>query len=83
MTKQQVCRLHGGKAPRSLAAAEKRGQDRAAREAVKTYGLPVDVSPTEALLEEVRWTAGHVQWLRAWVQELEQSRLVWGGEDGA
>jgi len=78
MTDQDVCRLHGGKAPRALAAAQKRGQDRAAREAVKTYGLPVDVSPTEALLEEVRWTAGHVQWLRARVQELEESQLVWG-----
>lgn len=78
MTEQHVCRLHGGKSPRALAAAEKRGQDRVAREAVKTYGLPVDVSPTEALLEEVRWTAGHVQWLRARVQELEQSQLVWG-----
>lgn len=78
MHEQDVCRLHGGMAPRALANAEKRGQERAAREAVVTYGLPVDVSPTEALLEEVRWTAGHVGWLRARVQELEQSQLVWG-----
>jgi len=26
----------------------------------------------------VRWTAGHVRWLRDRVQELEQSQLVWG-----
>lgn len=37
---------------------------------VVTLGLSVDVSPTEALLDEVRWTAGHVQWLRAKVAEL-------------
>jgi hypothetical protein len=78
MTDQRVCRLHGGKSPRALVAAERRGQERVAREAVATYGLQVDVSPTEALLEEVRWTAGHVRWLRDRVQELEQQQLVWG-----
>ena len=78
MREQRVCRLHGGKSPRALVAAERRGQERAALEAVATYGLAVDVSPTEALLEEVRWTAGHVRWLRERVQELEQSQLVWG-----
>jgi len=45
---------------------------------VKTYGLSIDVSPTDALLEEVRWTAGHVAWLRARVQEVEQDALIWG-----
>lgn len=75
---QKVCGSHGGKTPRALAAAERRLQDEAARNAVVTYGLPVDISPTEALLEEVRWTAGHVQWLRARVQELETKQVVWG-----
>lgn len=78
MHHQRVCYRHGGKAPQNLAAAVRRGQELVAREAVATYGLPVDVSPTEALLEEVRWTAGHVRWLRDRVQELEQSQLVWG-----
>lgn len=78
MRNQRVCPLHGGKTPAALAAAERRGQELVAREAVATYGLPVDVSPTDALLEEVRWTAGHVRWLRDRVQELEQSQLVWG-----
>lgn len=49
-----------------------------AEQAVKTYGLPVDVSPTEALLNEVRWTAGHVGWLRERVQQIEQAALAWG-----
>lgn len=70
--------MHGGATPVAVAAAKRRGQEVAAREAVVTYGLPVDVSPTEALLEEVRWTAGHVRWLRDRVQELETAALVWG-----
>lgn len=74
---QHVCRMHGGATPVAVKAAKAREQRAAALEAVATYGLPVDISPTEALLEEVRWTAGHVQWLRARVQELETA-LVWG-----
>lgn len=73
-----VCRMHGGKSPRAVVAAQRRLQEQAAAAAAATYGLAVDVSPTDALLEEVRWTAGHVQWLRARVQELEKQQLVWG-----
>jgi hypothetical protein len=46
--------------------------------AVITYGLPRDISPTDALLEEVRYTAGHVAWLREMVQSLDPDVLVWG-----
>jgi hypothetical protein len=49
-----------------------------AEQAVKTYGLALDVSPTDALLDEVKWTAGHVAWLREQVQELERAALTWG-----
>lgn len=70
--------MHGGKQPAALAKAKARIEDEEARRAVTTLGLPVDVSPTDALLEEVRWTAGHVQWLRAKVQELSPKGLVWG-----
>jgi hypothetical protein len=49
-----------------------------ARKAVETYGLPRDISPTDALLEEVRYSAGHVAWLRIRVSELEAADLVWG-----
>src|SRR5438874_535830 len=68
------CKLHGGCAPSGRSA----GQQVLAEQAVKTYGLSIDVSPTDALLEEVRWTAGHVAWLRARVQEVEQDALIWG-----
>lgn len=49
-----------------------------AQRAVDTYGLPRDISPTDALLEEVRFTAGHVAWLRQRVSELAPDALTWG-----
>lgn len=52
--------------------------DQEARKAVATYGLPRDISPTDALLEEVRFTAGHVAWLRQRVSELAPDALTWG-----
>lgn len=72
------CRFHGGAAPQVKAAAERRLTEQALTEAVKTYGLALDVSPTDALLDEVKWTAGHVAWLRARVQEFEEATLSWG-----
>ena len=74
----EVCRVHGGRAPQVKAAAARRLAAQAAEQAVRTLGLAVDISPTEALLEEVRWTAGHVAWLRSRVQELESGDLSWG-----
>jgi hypothetical protein len=72
VTGSDRCRMHlGEKAAPVIAEA-------AARKAVETYGLPRDISPTDALLEEVRYSAGHVAWLRAKVAELEPGSLVWG-----
>jgi hypothetical protein len=73
------CAAHCGlsKAARK-ARAEAYLADQAARKAVVTYGLPRDISPTDALLEEVRYTAGHVAWLRDQVRELEAGDLTWG-----
>jgi hypothetical protein len=68
------CKLHGGSTRDHRAAAA----EELARKAVTTYGLPRDISPTDALLEEVRYTAGHVAWLRERVAGLEQRDLVWG-----
>jgi hypothetical protein len=73
------CAIHCGlsKAERDRAAAEHKARQQA-RKAVETYGLPLDISPAEALLEEVRYTAGHVVWLRGKVHEIEDDDLVWG-----
>lgn len=71
MTGQRVCKMHGGKTPRAMEAAARRVAEAEAARQVATLGLPVDISPTEALLQEVQWTAGHVHWLRGKVQELD------------
>jgi hypothetical protein len=86
-----VCSMHGGKAPQVRAEAERRAQQATLHAAAVTYGLPVEVSPTQALVDEIQWTAGHVAWLRERIQELEQQELTWGrteyregaGEKGA
>lgn len=73
----KVCASHGANG-RTRAAAARALEEQAAARAVATLGLPVDISPTDALLEEVRWTAGHVQWLRGKVQELENGATASG-----
>ncbi|MEO5317609.1 hypothetical protein PV761_03310 [Arthrobacter sp. CC3] len=45
---------------------------------VVTLGLPVDIDPAKALLDEIAWSHAHVQWLRGKVQELKAGELVWG-----
>ena len=37
--------------------------ERAIAKAIATYGAPRDITPAAALLEEVRYAAGHVEWL--------------------
>lgn len=76
------CGRHGGKAPQVQAAAERRRAEEKAQKimtnAVRTLGLPIDIDPGKALLDEIHWTAGHVAWLRDKVQELQDDELVWG-----
>ena len=78
----KTCLAHGSGSKKARAAAARRVEEaKAAREAEKavtTLGLSRDVSPSEAMLEEVRWTAGHVDWLRDRVRDLEHDELVWG-----
>jgi len=69
-----ACKLHGGGAESHKVAA----QATLARQAVATYGLPREVDPGTALLEEVHRTAGHVAWLSEVVAELDRDELVWG-----
>lgn len=75
---QHVCRYHGGAAPQTIAKAQKREAERKAQVLVATYGLKVETTATQALLDEVQWTAGHVAWLRERVQEIESSALAEG-----
>jgi hypothetical protein len=31
---------------------------------MRRFGEPIDTTPSEALLDTVKWTAGYVAWLR-------------------
>jgi hypothetical protein len=71
------CRLHGG-ATRSHRTAAGLA---AARQAVITYGLPRDIDPRDALLEEVHRTAGHIAWLGERVAAHTPAQLVGLADD--
>src|SRR5689334_20738736 len=77
-----VCPRHGGSAPQVVAAAKRRRDEETARQAVATYGLPRQVPPDVALLEEVHRTAGHVEWLGQLVQLADTTQLTQRGEQG-
>ncbi|MDP9820405.1 hypothetical protein J2S59_000214 [Nocardioides massiliensis] len=78
MADQTVCRMHGGSSPRALAAAEARRTERRALLAVEAFGLPREVDPHTALLEELHRCAGAVQWLGAIVADMDRSEVAWG-----
>jgi len=58
-----VCPSHGGNAPQVKAAGQRRIAAQKARTHLETLGLPREVDPATALLEEVWRSAGHVAWL--------------------
>lgn len=71
----KLCRFHGGNSPTHLAAAKRR----ILAEKMVTYGLPVeDGRPEDLLLQEIRRTAGHVQWLGDKIAQLQEEQLVYG-----
>lgn len=74
----KVCGKHGGKAAQNKAAAKSRTAEKKARALVATYGLPVKISPEQAILDEVHRSAGHVAWLEQVVHALEPDDLIWG-----
>lgn len=72
------CKLHGGSTPTVSDGAHVRLVRREAERIVATYGLPREISPELAILEEVHRTAGHIAWLEDVVRALEPEDLVWG-----
>jgi hypothetical protein len=78
MPGQHVCWRHGGRNEVSRTAGIRRVREEGARILMETYGRKLDVTATDALLDEVQWTAGHVAWLRERVRQIEQAELTWG-----
>lgn len=74
----RVCRHHGGANQKSKDGRAKRTAEQKARAMVTTYGLPVEIAPEQAILDEVHRTAGHVAWLEHQVHALTEGELVWG-----
>lgn len=87
-----VCKRHGGAAPQVQAAAQRRVAIAEARQAAETLGLLIDISPEQALLDEVQRCAGMVAFYQARVEQVADGgfeQLVFGltkskigGEDG-
>lgn len=70
-----TCRRHLG----NVRAHKTRAERILALRAVETYGLPREVDPHTALLEEVHRTAGHVAWLLMVIRTYEDPEdLVYG-----
>ena len=67
-----LCRFHGGAGRSGERHAEKAAAVRLAHE----FGLPRDVEPHQALLEELHRSAGWVQWLQDTVVDLGSGELV-------
>lgn len=57
------CRIHGGSAPAVRRKAAEVVAEASIMEVARHYGVPRDVSPIDALTEELHRTQGHVDWL--------------------
>jgi hypothetical protein len=65
-----VCRWHGGRAPQTAAAAERRGALAKVAGEMARLGVGIEVDPAEALLAMVYEAAGNVAFLRQQVAQL-------------
>lgn len=70
-----VCYWHGGSTPSAIKARERRQQRATLEKAIQTFGLPVEIDPETALLDEVRRSAGVVAWLDAEIKKLSAADI--------
>jgi len=75
----RVCvQFHGGAPAHIRKAAAARAREQEAMRMAATYGLPIEITPEQAILEEIHRTAGHVAWLEQQVRDLDPDDLIWG-----
>lgn len=66
------CKFHGGNLPGHVKHAEKQ----MAAKACATFGLPVEVDPHQALMQEIWRTNGHVLWLGELIANMEDESTL-------
>lgn len=69
-----TCKRHGGGTKQAQVSAERAE----VAGLLVTYGEPIDIDPAQALLSEVRRTAGHVEWLGRILAALPPEELTFG-----
>ncbi|MGQ4574905.1 HGGxSTG domain-containing protein [Dermabacteraceae bacterium P7006] len=65
-----VCRMHGGSTPLAKRKRARFIAEEKAAKAARLFSAPVDISPSEALIELVQWTAGEVRYWRSEVERI-------------
>lgn len=77
---QKRCGNHGGRHPYAHEKENRIKAEEAAREQIMKLGFPepVHISHIEAMVWLVSAKYAEVRWLRAKVQELEDTELIWG-----
>src|SRR5690606_6651817 len=78
MPGQQVCWMHGGAQKAAIAKGIRRDLVEVGRNLATGYGVPIPVTPEEALLQELERTQGHVTWLEEQMLETAPQELVQG-----
>lgn len=76
-----VCHKHGGSAPQVRAKAAARIAEHQARYAAEKLAVPIDTTPEQALIDEVKRAAGMVAFYQARIEEIDaddRDSLVWG-----
>lgn len=68
------CKLHGGSMPNHRKAA----QTEMAKQGVKAFGLPVNIEPHEALIDELQRTAGIIAFYEIQIRELDDVNQLTG-----
>lgn len=73
-----TCVSHGGASKSKLTKARNVVREGEALRFANMYGLPIEITPADALLKELHRTQGHVEWLQGKVSTiLDEKDLIW------